>query len=173
MLLFAVACMALLVATLDPFIQLCRFLLDQWLGNKFCTQDLRGGCDECVCSDDECVHTDDIADSDVAEDDKEEVNEPLDLFESFVQGFVLSNGRQLWKRKKKQIKARNEQNESKTADERVLWFIPWALSAVGGENGSAARFQGENEVRPLNLVLEIEMTGFNLPLICHFGALVI
>jgi hypothetical protein len=43
--------------------------------------------DECVCSDDECVATDDIAD--VAEDDKEGVDEPLDLFDLYV-GFVLS-----------------------------------------------------------------------------------
>jgi hypothetical protein len=46
------------------------------------------------------VTTDDIADSDVAEDEKEVVNEPLDLFDSFVQGFALSDGRQLLKRKK-------------------------------------------------------------------------
>jgi hypothetical protein len=44
--------------------------------------------DECVCSDDECVTTDDIADSDVAEDEKEEVSESLDLFDSYVQVFV-------------------------------------------------------------------------------------
>jgi hypothetical protein len=44
--------------------------------------------DECVCSDDEYATTDDIAD--VAEDEKEEVDEPLDLLDSFVQGFVLS-----------------------------------------------------------------------------------
>jgi hypothetical protein len=71
------------------------------------------------------------------------VNEPFDLFDSFVQGFVLSDGRQLLKRKKankKQLKAHKKQNESKTADERVLWFIPWALSAVGGESGAVARF---------------------------------
>jgi hypothetical protein len=43
---------------------------------------------ECVCSDDEYVSTDDIAD--VAEDEKEEVDEPLDLLDSYVQGFVLS-----------------------------------------------------------------------------------
>jgi hypothetical protein len=42
--------------------------------------------DECVCSDDEYVAMDDIAD--VAEDE-EEVDEPLDLH-SYVQGFVLS-----------------------------------------------------------------------------------
>jgi hypothetical protein len=55
------------------------------------------------------------------------VNEPFDLFDSFVQGFVLSDGRQLLKRKKankKQLKAHKKQNERKTADERVLWFIP-------------------------------------------------
>jgi hypothetical protein len=51
--------------------------------------------DEFVCSDDECVTRDDIADSDVAEDEKEEVSESLDLFDSYVQGFVLSHGRQL------------------------------------------------------------------------------
>jgi hypothetical protein len=56
--------------------------------------------DECVCSDDECVTTDDIADSDVAEDEKEEVGEPLDLFDSYVQGFVLIHGSQLLKRKR-------------------------------------------------------------------------
>jgi hypothetical protein len=56
--------------------------------------------DEYVCSDDECLTTDDIADSDVAEDEKEAVSEPLDLLDSYVQGFVLSHGRQLLKRKK-------------------------------------------------------------------------
>jgi hypothetical protein len=55
--------------------------------------------DEYVRSDDECVTTDDIADSDIAEDKNEEVNEPLDLLDSYVQGFVLSYGRQLLKRK--------------------------------------------------------------------------
>jgi hypothetical protein len=50
--------------------------------------------DEYVCSHDECVTTDDIAESDVAEEEKEEVSEPLDLFDSCVQGFVLSHGRQ-------------------------------------------------------------------------------
>jgi hypothetical protein len=47
---------------------------------------------EYVCSGDECVTTDDIADSDVAEDEKGEVKEPLDLFDSYVQGCVLSHG---------------------------------------------------------------------------------
>jgi hypothetical protein len=56
--------------------------------------------DEYVCSDDECVTSDDIADSDVAEDKKEEVSESLSLFDSYVQGFVLSHGRQVLKRKK-------------------------------------------------------------------------
>jgi hypothetical protein len=55
--------------------------------------------DEYVCSGDECVSTDDI-DSDVAEDEKEEVNEPLDSFGSCMQGLVLSHGRELLKRKK-------------------------------------------------------------------------
>jgi hypothetical protein len=59
--------------------------------------------DECVCSEDECVTKDEIADSDVAEDEKEEVSESLDLFDSYVQGFVLRHGRQLLKRKKKVI----------------------------------------------------------------------
>jgi hypothetical protein len=88
--------------------------------------DLRGGCDECVCRDDESVTTDDIADSDVAADETEEVNQPLDVFDLFVQGFLLYDGRQLLKRKKankKQMKAHKNQNESKAADERVLWFI--------------------------------------------------
>jgi hypothetical protein len=44
--------------------------------------------DEYVCSDDECGSTDDIADSDVAEDEKEEVSESLALYDSYVQGFV-------------------------------------------------------------------------------------
>jgi hypothetical protein len=61
--------------------------------------------DEYVCSDDECRTTDDIADSDVAEDEKEELSEPLDLFDAYVQGFVLSHGRQLIKRKK-QLKSK-------------------------------------------------------------------
>jgi hypothetical protein len=56
--------------------------------------------DEHVCSDDECVTRDNIADSDVAEDEKEEVSESLDLLDSYVQSFVLSHGRQLLKRKK-------------------------------------------------------------------------
>jgi hypothetical protein len=56
--------------------------------------------DEYVCSDDECVTKDDIADSDVAGDEKEEVSESLDLFDLYVQGFVLSHSRQLLKRKK-------------------------------------------------------------------------
>jgi hypothetical protein len=47
--------------------------------------------DECICGDDECGNMDDIADSDVAEDDKEEVGEPLDLIESGMQGFVMSH----------------------------------------------------------------------------------
>jgi hypothetical protein len=83
--------------------------------------------DEYVCSDDECVTRDDIADSDVAEDEKEEVNKPLDLFVSYAQGFVFSHGRQLLKRKKannKQITAHKKQNKCKTVDERVLRFIP-------------------------------------------------
>jgi hypothetical protein len=54
--------------------------------------------DEYVCSDKECVTRDDMADSDVAEDKEEEVSESLDLFDSYVQGFVLSHGRQLLKR---------------------------------------------------------------------------
>jgi hypothetical protein len=80
---------------------------------------------------------------------KEEVDEPFDLYHSYVQG-LLSHGRQLLKRdkiaNKKQTRAHKKQTESKTADERVLWSIPWALSAVGGESGSVARFVGENEV---------------------------
>jgi hypothetical protein len=56
--------------------------------------------DEYVCSDDECPTTDDIADSDVAEDETEEVSEPLDFFDSYVQGVMLSHGRQLLKRTK-------------------------------------------------------------------------
>jgi hypothetical protein len=84
--------------------------------------------DEFVCSNDECVTRDDIADSDVAEDEKEEVSESLDLFDSYVQGFVLSHSRQPLKRKKKQIKSKQKhiqkQNESKTAEERVLWLMP-------------------------------------------------
>jgi hypothetical protein len=40
--------------------------------------------DEYVCSDNECLTTDDVGDSDVAEDEKEEVDEPLDLFASCV-----------------------------------------------------------------------------------------
>jgi hypothetical protein len=39
---------------------------------------------EYVCSNDKCVTTDDIAESDVTEDEKEEVDEPLDLFVSYV-----------------------------------------------------------------------------------------
>jgi hypothetical protein len=54
-----------------------------------------GVVDEYVCSDDECVTRDDIADSDVAEDEKEEVSESVDLFDSYVQRFVLSHSRQL------------------------------------------------------------------------------
>jgi hypothetical protein len=61
--------------------------------------------DEYVCSDDECVTRDDTADSDVAEDEKEEVSESLDLFDSYVRGFVFSHGRQLLKRKKRKQKA--------------------------------------------------------------------
>jgi hypothetical protein len=57
--------------------------------------------DKYVCSDDECATRDDIADSDVAEDEKEEMSESLDLFDSYVQGFVLSHGGQLLKREKK------------------------------------------------------------------------
>jgi hypothetical protein len=56
--------------------------------------------DEYVCSDAECVTRDNIADSGVAEDEKEELCESLDLFDSYVQSFVLSHGRQLLKRKK-------------------------------------------------------------------------
>jgi hypothetical protein len=56
--------------------------------------------DEYACSDDECVTRDDIADSDVAEDEKVDVSESLDLFDSYVQGFVLSHSRQLLKRRK-------------------------------------------------------------------------
>jgi hypothetical protein len=56
--------------------------------------------DEYVCSDDECVTRDDIADSDVAEDEKEGVSESLDLSGSYVQGFVSGHGRQLLKRKR-------------------------------------------------------------------------
>jgi hypothetical protein len=56
--------------------------------------------DEYVCRDDECVTRDDIADSDVAENEKEEVSESLDLFDSYVQGFVLSHSRLMLKRKK-------------------------------------------------------------------------
>jgi hypothetical protein len=51
--------------------------------------------DEYVCSDDGCVNSDDIAESNVAEDEKEELSEFSDLFDSYVQGFVLSDGRQL------------------------------------------------------------------------------
>jgi hypothetical protein len=40
--------------------------------------------DEYVCGDDECVTRDDIADSDVAEDEKEKVSESLDFFDSYV-----------------------------------------------------------------------------------------
>jgi hypothetical protein len=61
--------------------------------------------DEYVCSDDECVTRDNIADSDVAEDEKEEVSESSDLFDSYVQGFVLSHGRQLLKKTKTNKKA--------------------------------------------------------------------
>jgi hypothetical protein len=59
-----------------------------------------------VCSDDECVTRDDIADSDVAEDEKEEVSESVDLFDSYVQGIVLGHGRQLLKREKRANKSR-------------------------------------------------------------------
>jgi hypothetical protein len=55
---------------------------------------------EYVCSDNECVTRADIADSDVAEEEKEEVSESLDFFYSYVQGFVLSHGNQLLKREK-------------------------------------------------------------------------
>jgi hypothetical protein len=66
----------------------------------------------------------------------------------------MGHGRQLLNRKKanlikadkKLIKADKKQHESNTADERVLWFIPRALSAVVVESGSVARFVGENEV---------------------------
>jgi hypothetical protein len=51
--------------------------------------------DEYACSDDECITRDDIADSDDAKDEKEEVSECLDLFDSCVQGFGFSHGRQL------------------------------------------------------------------------------
>jgi hypothetical protein len=63
--------------------------------------------DEYVCSNDECEITDDTADSDVAENGKEEVDEPLDMFDSYVQGFVFSHGRQLLKRKKSKKGANN------------------------------------------------------------------
>jgi hypothetical protein len=56
--------------------------------------------DACVCDDAECVTADSIADNDVAEDEKEKIDEPLDLFDSYVQGFVLSHGRQRLKGKK-------------------------------------------------------------------------
>jgi hypothetical protein len=101
--------------------------------------------DECVCSDDECVSTDDIADSDVSEDEKEEVGEPLDLFDSYVQGFVRAMAGSCWKGKKankKQIKAHKKQNEARLQmsvcygsyrepsvlwGERVLlWLVLWA-----------------------------------------------
>jgi hypothetical protein len=62
--------------------------------------------DENVCSDYECVITDDIAQSDVAEDKKKEVSEPSDLFDSYVQGFVLTHGRQLLKRNKNKMKSK-------------------------------------------------------------------
>jgi hypothetical protein len=62
--------------------------------------------DEYICSHDECVNTDNIADSDVAEDEKEEVHEPSDLFDSYVQGFVLSHGRQGLKRKRQRIESK-------------------------------------------------------------------
>jgi hypothetical protein len=55
--------------------------------------------DEYVCSDDDCITRDDIVDSDVAEVEKEELSVSLDLFDSYVQGFVLSRGRQLLKGK--------------------------------------------------------------------------
>jgi hypothetical protein len=45
--------------------------------------------DEYVCNN-ECETTDDIEDGDVAEDEKEEVNEPLDLFDSYVQGICAA-----------------------------------------------------------------------------------
>jgi hypothetical protein len=61
---------------------------------------------EYVCSDDECATRDDITDSDVAEDEKEEVSESLGLFDSYVQGLMLSHGRQLLKRKRKQMKSK-------------------------------------------------------------------
>jgi hypothetical protein len=48
--------------------------------------------DEKACSDDECTTTDDRTDSNVAENEKEEEDEPLDLFD--MQGFWLSHGRQ-------------------------------------------------------------------------------
>jgi hypothetical protein len=113
MLPFAVACMALLVASLDPLIQFCRALLEQCLGNKLCKNSVEVG-NEYVCSDDECVTRNDIADSDAAEDEKEEVSESLDLFDSYVQGFVLSHGRQLLKRKKKQLKSKKKHIKRRT-----------------------------------------------------------
>jgi hypothetical protein len=70
--------------------------------------------DEYVCSHDECVTTDAIADSNVAEDEREEVDEPLDFFHSYVQGFVFSHGRQLLKRKKVKSKANKKHIKSKT-----------------------------------------------------------
>jgi hypothetical protein len=66
-----------------------------------------------------------------------------------VQGFVLSHGNQLLKkekRNKKQIKAQKKQKDSRSADKRVQWLMPWALSPVGGGRGFVARFVGESEV---------------------------
>jgi hypothetical protein len=61
---------------------------------------------EYVRSDNECATMDDIADRDVSEDAKEEFDEPVDLFDSFVQVFVMSNGRQRLKRKTKEHKSK-------------------------------------------------------------------
>jgi hypothetical protein len=62
-------------------------LINDW-ATSFERKNSVGVLDEYVCRDDQCVTTDDIVDSDVAEDEKEEVSEPLDLFDSNVQGFV-------------------------------------------------------------------------------------
>jgi hypothetical protein len=70
--------------------------------------------DEYVCSDNECVTRDNIAYSDVAEDENEEVSESLDLFDSYVQGFVLSHGRQLLKGEKTNKKQIKKHIKSKT-----------------------------------------------------------
>jgi hypothetical protein len=86
---FAVACIALFVAALGPLVQSCldrsgneideatRLTRQQALKRKISVKIV----DEYVCSDDECASRDDIADSDVAEDEIEEEDEPLDLFD--------------------------------------------------------------------------------------------